>query len=390
MRFLKSMFYFFIAAVFFVFNSFAMVPKSPVVASFDVPKPKVRQVHASNIIEVSPGKFLCVFFGGSGDGKPDVKIWSSFFDVKNGKWSEPVVIANSQEIDGITEAAEMTACWDPVLFKIPNGNMLLFYKLGKKPTDWTGYVKTSIDGGQTWASIKRLPPGILGPAKNKPICIPGTGQSYSLVCGSSSESWNRAWGCWFDILNVNGDQEQWLGVGPVYVEPTKLKEPEGIIQPTFFWDKDKNLRMLCRTKNIGKLCTAVSKDNGKTWSKVEKTVLNSNNSSVETINLQDGRVLLAYSDINEKDVPEKNRYKLDLAISSDGGDTWKNVFELDNSLKDETLKDDKGNPLKPEEKRKKQISYPSVIQASDGRVHIVYTYNREKLKHVILDPNLLK
>ena len=38
----------------------------------------------------------------------------------------------------------------------------------------------------------------------------------------------------------------------------------------------------------------------------------------------------------------------------------------------------------------KQFSYPSVIQAADGRVHIVCTWYRERIKHVVLDPAALE
>jgi predicted neuraminidase len=36
-----------------------------------------------------------------------------------------------------------------------------------------------------------------------------------------------------------------------------------------------------------------------------------------------------------------------------------------------------------------EYSYPAVIQSSDGLVHISYTWRRQRVKHVILDPKKL-
>jgi hypothetical protein len=38
----------------------------------------------------------------------------------------------------------------------------------------------------------------------------------------------------------------------------------------------------------------------------------------------------------------------------------------------------------------RQFSYPSVIQTRDGLVHVVYTWHRERIKHVVLDPARLQ
>ncbi|HRX56141.1 MAG TPA: hypothetical protein P5016_16625, partial [Verrucomicrobiales bacterium] len=34
-----------------------------------------------------------------------------------------------------------------------------------------------------------------------------------------------------------------------------------------------------------------------------------------------------------------------------------------------------------------EYSYPAIIQTSDGLVHLTYTWKRQKVKHVILDPS---
>jgi predicted neuraminidase len=37
-----------------------------------------------------------------------------------------------------------------------------------------------------------------------------------------------------------------------------------------------------------------------------------------------------------------------------------------------------------------EFSYPAVIQAADGRVHVTYTWKRRNVRHIVLDAGLLK
>jgi alpha-L-rhamnosidase len=38
------------------------------------------------------------------------------------------------------------------------------------------------------------------------------------------------------------------------------------------------------------------------------------------------------------------------------------------------------------ENQQGEYSYPAVIQTSDGLVHVTYTWRRERIRHVVLDP----
>ena len=94
------------------------------------------------------------------------------------------------------------------------------------------------------------------------------------------------------------------------------------------------------------------------------------NSGIDAVTLNDGRYLLVY---NPTDQNWGDRVPLTVAISHDGKE-WIDFMEL------ESITD-------PETADEEEYSYPSVIQAENGLIHIVYTWNRKTVKHVVLDPS---
>jgi predicted neuraminidase len=120
------------------------------------------------------------------------------------------------------------------------------------------------------------------------------------------------------------------------------------------------------------LATTWSSDNGKTWSPLERTELPNPNSGTDALTLRDSRHLLVYN--HSSPTPETptrgTRYPLDVAVSTDGV-SWDRVLTLET------------------EPMPSGYAYPAVIQTSDGMVHITYTWNRELIKHVVLDPSQL-
>src|SRR5262245_52484146 len=118
--------------------------------------------HASTIVETTGGGIVAAFFGGTHERHPDVCVYVSH--LKDGKWSEPQAAADGVQPDGTRQPT-----WNPVLFQPRGGPLMLFYKVGPNPRQWWGMLKTSDDGGHRWSDVVRLPDGILGPIKNKPI-----------------------------------------------------------------------------------------------------------------------------------------------------------------------------------------------------------------------------
>jgi predicted neuraminidase len=298
------------------------------------------QCHASTVAETKSG-LVAAWFGGTHERHPDVGIWLS--RNTNGHWTAPVEVAN-----GVQSATNRFPCWNPVLFQQPNGRLLLFYKVGPSPSTWWGMLTTSSDSGGSWSTPRRLPEGILGPIKNRPVQL----KDGTLLCPSSKEH-----GGWRVHFERTTDLQNWQSSGPI-----NDGREIGAIQPSILFHGEQRLQAMGRTKQE-RVFEVWSDDNGKTWGKMTLTDLPNPNSGTDAVTLKDGRQLLVYNHST------KGRSPLNVAISKDGKH-WTTVLELEN---------EPGS----------QFSYPAVIQTADGLVHITYTWKRLRIKHAVVDPQKL-
>jgi predicted neuraminidase len=122
------------------------------------------------------------------------------------------------------------------------------------------------------------------------------------------------------------------------------------------------VQALCRSRQ-GVVTEAWSDDAGRTWTPMKPTALPNPSAGIDALKLADGRYLLVYNPTS------RGRDQLELAVSDDGI-AWRRGVVLEAS---------------PGE-----YSYPALIQARDGRVHVTYTWHRERIRHVVIDPAALR
>jgi predicted neuraminidase len=301
------------------------------------------QIHATTIVE-TPAGLVTAWFGGTAERNPDVCIWVSR-QLPDGKWTDGIETANGVQIDGTRHPT-----WNPVLFQPKDAPLMLFYKVGPSPSTWWGELKTSADGGKTWSEAQKLPKGIFGPIKNKPVQL----ANGDILCPTSNETDTKpsAWAIYFERTSDLG--KTWSRTELLH-DGLKI----GAIQPSILFLGGDKLQAVGRTKQ-SKVFQISSEDAGKTWGEISLTDLPNPNSGTDAVTLADGRHLLIYNHT------AKGRSPLNLAVSKDGK-TWEAALVFENEPK-------------------KEFSYPAIIQTKNGLVHITYTWKRAKVKHVVLDP----
>lgn len=308
--------------------------------------------HAATIVEASNGDLVASWFGGTHERHPDVTILVSIKKKNSAVWSEGVQVA-----DGVMKEGPRLPTWNPVLYQIPGGDLMLFYKIGPKPSEWWGMIMTSSDNGKTWSKPRNMPKDFLGPIKNKPVLL----SDGTLMCPSSIEGDG-----WRLRMETSPDFGKTWKMGDTIA---RGKNKINAIQPSILFHKGGKIQAIARTRNRA-MASTFSSDKGKSWSDLELLDLPNNNSGTDAVTLKNGKHLLVYNHVLPPgDLVKGPRTPLNVSISKDG-------IHWDASL---ILEDSKIS----------QYSYPSMIQSSDGMVHIVYTWRRQRIKYVKIDPRKL-
>jgi len=308
--------------------------------------------HVASMCELGDGRLAAVWYAGSREGASDVAIYFSTRASREADWTPPRAIVSRE-----------SASRDLRRFVKKVGNAVVF--TDEADTLWLVYVTVAVggwsgsslnvtlshDAGATWTPSVRL---TLSPffnvaelVKNGPVTL-------------SDGSW--ALPIYHEFIARMGEV-LWLREGDRGIHATKSRITWGrsMYQPSLVpLDGARALAVLRAAGPARHVSLAQSLDGGHSWAGLPPTDLPNPDSGLDALRLTDGRLLLAFNDSSA------GRDNLRLAMSSDEGQTWRRVA---------TLASEAGA----------DFSYPFLLQTSDKLVHVVYSWQRRSIKHVVFN-----
>ncbi|MGF9562993.1 exo-alpha-sialidase [Neorhizobium sp. JUb45] len=356
------------------------------------------QNHASFLHLTEDGALICAWFGGTLEGKSDISVFASVLIGGSEQWGEP------QRLSFDPKHSEQ----NPVLFAAPDGRLVLFHtsqpsgnqdecriRMAEISRDAADPTKLTAGEGE----YLDLPRGcfVRAPLTIRddgawllPIfrCIQRPGQkwngSHDRAAVGISQDGGKSW--------VLEDLDQ--STGCVHMGPVSLG--------------DNRLAAVFRRRQADFVYRTESTDGGRTWSVPQATDVPNNNSSVAATRLKDGRIAMICNPVNaemssdrraslydelgeDDDRPDANpdggcvpiwgvpRAPVSVCISDDGAKSFSQRI---------LIEDGPGTCLSNNsiDGHNKEMSYPWLLEGTDGSLHIAYTYYRRAIKYVRLAP----
>lgn len=346
------------------------------------------QCHAANLAYLPDGTLTCVWFGGTMEGMGDISIYMSRLAPGASHWSA------AEKLSDDPQRSEQ----NPLLFVAPDGKVWLLYTSQPAGNQDQSIVKRRIstDGGKTFGPVATLcdTPGTF---IRQPIVINRHGEwllPLFRCIGIPGEKWSgdkdfasvlisRDAGQTWSMLDVPDS------IGAVHMNIIDL----GNDQMVAFY----------RHRFAEHILRSRSSDAGRNWSAPEPTNLPNNNSSIQAIKLADGRIAVIYNHSNAETSTDRRlslydeieegeptvgapapadrrkaiwgvpRAPVSLAFSSDQGVTF-------DERRDIELGDGYCLTNNSKDGLNRELSYPSIVAAPDGSLHIAFTYHRRAIK----------
>ena len=310
----------------------------------------VPSVHGANVIEKLDGGLLATWFGGSREGGKDVVLWGADFSPRSQNWSMPRRIVGPAE----TRAAlgrYIKTVGNSVLARGGQGELWLYY-VTVSVGGWAGSSLNAIlsrDDGKTWDAPRRL---ITSPFFNVSTLNKSAAVHYSNGT-IGLPVYHEFIGKFAELLDLDNNGQ--------VLDKARITQGRHSIQPLVLPIAPQQALALLRDTGSkpGRVLASRSEDAGQHWSADEKLALPNPDSAVAGLRRPDGSLLLVFNDT------ESGRSSLALAVSRDQGRSWNTVKHFEQTHDGSS-----------------EFSYPYLIRSSNGSMHLLYTWNRKRIRHV--------
>ena len=343
-------------------------PETPAVSKSKIPvKPSIANplatwlpdtgapsVHAASLIALNDGAIRAFWFAGSYEGAPDVSIYSAVLDPKANLWSTPTVVMDRVSAEkGL--ARYIAKLGNPVPSRLPDGRLQLFF-VTVSIGGWAGSsisAITSEDEGLTWSNPQRL---ISSPLLNLSTLVKSPAVQF--VDGRLGLPAYHEWvGRFGEFLRVDAGQ---------VIDKRRMSSGRSAIQPLVFINNPQDaIAVFRQTRSAGQakqIPVSASSNAGQSWDVMKDLPIANPNSAIAGVTLHNGPRLMVLNDI------DYGRHRLVLMMGDAKGEHWQ-VLEV--------LEDDEAtDPV-----HRKEFSYPYLISVDGNDAHLVYTWDRKKIRH---------
>lgn len=328
-----------------------------------LPDTGAPSVHAASLITLKDGGVRAFWFAGSREGAPDVVINTSVFDPQASRWSAPTVVMDRVGAEkGLSRY--IAKLGNPVPARMADGRMQLFF-VTVSIGGWAGSSISSVisdDEGLTWDRPQRL---ISSPLINLSTLVKSP--AIAFADGRLGLPGYHEWiGRFGELLRIEASQ---------VIDKRRMSSGRSTIQPVVFVEGPQEASAFFRqtrpSSQPKKIPVSETRDAGQSWSIAKDLEIPNPNSAVAALTLSNGMRLMVLNNI------EVGRYRLVMVMRESNSAQWQVIQVVED---DETLAND----------LHREFSYPYLISANGEDAHLVYTWDRKKIKHVYFSENWLK
>ena len=338
--------------------------KRPVASAEAVPVFETRfassgatpSVHSATAVELTDGRIRAFWYGGSREGATDVAIYTSLFtlfDDERGEWSREVVVTTRAATQADVRRY-IKKLGNPVVSRDRDNRLWLFY-VSVSVGGWSGSAinfRVSEDEGESWSVARRL---VTSPFLNISTLVRGPAVRYA--------DGTQGVPVYHELLGKFGEYIRLDREGRV-LDKARMSSGYSSLQPVVVpLDTVRAVGLMRKSGNSPpRVLSVETGDAGSSWSAITPTPLANPDAAIAALRTSSGELLVVFND------SEHDRGNLSLALSENDGGSWEvvHVFEPPPLVDDASAR----------------FAYPWLLESTDGELHLLYTWDRDRIVHV--------